>query len=249
VTSTEELGDGSIGTTQVSDAPKEGDDIVVVPGGGAPDEPRGRQLLLILGAAVMSIGVIVAAIAVLTRHDGNTEQVAVRPPAPTAPVARQPVAPKTKLKTKPLPSKPAPTVAVSVPPATQPKSTPVSSAPVVSSPAQPPPPPPTVPVAPPKQYGANVLTWDAPHTMAIPSGKTAPLTVIAFNHTDGVVNLPHPLSCTPRLDHSEVCAEVVQTIQPGGAATATYLIDARGVAPGNYTLQIEGVLTVLVTVS
>jgi hypothetical protein len=248
VTSTEELGDGSIGTTQVSHAPKEGDDIVVVPGGGGPDQPRGRQLLLIIGAAVVSIGVIVAAIAVLTRHDGKTEQVAVQPPAPTTPVARQPVAPKAKPKAKPLSSKPTPTVAVSVPPATQPRSTPISS-PVVSSPAQPPPPPPTVPVAPPKQYGASVLTWNAPHTMTIPSGKTAPLTVIAANHTDGVVNLPHPLSCTPRLDHSEVCAEVVQTIQPGGAATATYLIDARGIAPGNYTLQIEGVLTVLVTVS
>jgi hypothetical protein len=248
VTSTEELGDGSIGTTQVSDLPKEGDDIVVVPGGGGPDEPRGRQLLLVIGAAVVSIGVIVAAIAVLTRHDSNTEQVAVQPPAPTTPVARQPVAPKTKPTAKPPPSKPAPTVAVSVPPATQPKSTPISSPPVVSSPAQPPPPP-TVPVVPLKQYGASVLTWDAPHTVAIPSGKTAPLTVIAFNHTDGVVNLPHPLSCTPRLDHGEVCAEVVQTIPAGGTATATYLIDARGIAPGNYTLQIEGVLTVLVTVS
>jgi hypothetical protein len=42
---------------------------------------------------------------------------------------------------------------------------------------------------------------------------------------------------------------MVQTIAPGGSATATYTIDARGIAPGNYTLQIEGVLTIPVTVS
>src|SRR4029077_2153826 len=109
-------------------------------------------------------------------------------------------------------------------------------------------PPPTIAIAPPKQYGASVLAWDAPHGMTIPSGKTAPLTVMAFNRTDRIVNLPHPLSCTPRLDHTEVCTEMVQTIPAGGSATATYTIDARGIAPGNYALRIEGVLTVDVTV-
>jgi hypothetical protein len=242
VTSTEELGDGSLGTKQISHAPAEGDDIVVIPG-GAPDEPRGRQLLLIIGAAVVSIGVIVAAIAILNRHDGKTAQVAVQPPAPTAPVARQPAT--LKPKPKPLPSKPAPTVVGSTP-ATQPARVPVSL-PVVSSPAQQP--PPTLPLPPPKQYGPSALTWNAPHEMTIAAGRTAPLTVVAFNRTDGIVNLPHPLACTPRLDHAEVCTEVLQTIQPGGSATATYAIDARGIAPGKYTLQIEGVLTVLVTVS
>jgi hypothetical protein len=246
VTSTEERGDGSIETTQASPAPADGDDIVVIPG-GAPDEPRGRQLLLVIGAAVVSIGVIVAAIAILTRHDGKTGQVAVQPATPTVPVAR-PAAPKARPKPEPLPSKPAPTIAVSVPPATQPRTVPVILPPVVSSPAQQAPPV-TLPLVAPKHYGASALTWDAPQRLMIAAGKTAPLTVVAFNHTDGVVDLPHPLSCTPRLDHTEVCAEIVQTIQPGGSATATYAIDARGIAPGKYTLWIEGVLTVLVTVS
>jgi hypothetical protein len=245
LTSTEELGDGSLGTTHAPDLPAEGDDIVVIPG-GAPDEPRGRQLLLIIGAAVVSIGVIVAAIALLTRHGGPTAQVAVRPPVPSVPVARTPTHPKPK--SKPLPSKPAPPFARSTVPVTQPAQTPVSSPSVVTSPVSAAPAP-TVPLAPPKEYGASALTWDAPHTMTIAAGKTAPLTVIAVNRTDGVVSLSHPLSCTPRLDRTEVCTEMVQTIQRGSSATATYTIDARGIAPGHYTLQIEGVLTVAVTVS
>jgi hypothetical protein len=240
VTSTEELGDGSIGTTQAPHAPLEGDDIQVIPG-GAPDEPRGRQLLVIIGAAVVSIAVIVAAIALLTRHQGKTATVTVQPPAPTVPVVREPAKPHpTPNRPKPKPLVAAPTVPLA-PPANAPASVPVVVSPPPTAPA------PTVPLAP-KQYGASALTWDAPHQIAIPKGKTAPLTVIAFNRTDGVVNLPHPLACTPRLDHTEVCVEMVQTIPPGGSATATYTIDASGIAPGNYTLQIEGALTVNVIV-
>jgi hypothetical protein len=242
VTSTEELGDGSIGTTRAPHAPAEGDDIEVIPG-RPPDEPRGRQLLLIIGAALVSIGVIVAAVALLTRHDGKTARVDVRSPAAFVPAVRQPAKPHPA----PRRPKPTPTVAATTVPAT----TPVQS-PVVSSPASVPTAPvpaPTIAIPPPKQYGASALAWDAPRTMTIPAGKTAPLTVIAFNRTDGMVNLPHPLSCTPRLDHTEVCVEMVQTIRPGSSAAATYTIDARGIAPGKYTLRIEGVLTVEVTVS
>jgi hypothetical protein len=246
VTGTGELGDGSVGTTQAPDPPADGDDIVVIPG-GAPDEPGGRQLVLIIAAALVSIGVIVAAIAVLTRHDGKTGQVAVRPPSPTAPVRTQ-AHPQPKAKAKPRHSSPASTVERSAV-VTLPKQTPVTAAsPAVSSPPQTVAPP-TVPTAPPKQYGASALTWSAPHTMTVAAGKTASLTVVAFNHTDGVVNMPHPLSCAPRLDHTEVCVEMVQSLQPGASASAKYTIDARGIAPGHYTLQIEGVLTVLVTVS
>lgn len=247
MTSTGEQGVGSVGTTQAPDLPAEGDDIVVIPG-GAPDEPRGRQLGLIVGAALVSIGVIVAAIALLTRHDGRTAQVAVQPPA-SVPVARTPAAPKPKpkTKTKPTASKPAPTIAQSTVPATLPSQLPVST-PIVASPP-PAGPAPTVPLAQPKQYGPSALTWNAPRTMTIAAGKSAPLTVVAVNHTDGVVNLPHPLSCTPRLDHSEVCTEMLQTIPAGGSATATYTIDTNGISPGTYTLRIEGVLTVKVTVS
>jgi hypothetical protein len=41
----------------------------------------------------------------------------------------------------------------------------------------------------------------------------------------------------------------VQVIAPGGSASATFSIDAHGVAEGTYQLRIEGVLTVPVTVS
>jgi hypothetical protein len=45
-----------------------------------------------------------------------------------------------------------------------------------------------------------------------------------------------------------MCAQVVQTIASGRSAGATYVIDARDVAPGHYTLNVEGVLSIAVTV-
>ncbi|MDP9332871.1 MAG: hypothetical protein M3Q30_06140, partial [Actinomycetota bacterium] len=92
-------------------------------------------------------------------------------------------------------------------------------------------------------------TWDAPPSLAIAAGMSASLAVIAHNPTDGTVTLPHPLACTPRLDHGEVCTEMVQLISSGRSASARYTIDASGIAKGHYTLRIEGVLTVAVTVS
>jgi hypothetical protein len=83
----------------------------------------------------------------------------------------------------------------------------------------------------------------------VTSGATKTLSVTAHNPTDGTVTLPHPLSCTPRLDHGEVCPEMVQLISAGQSASAQYTIDARGVAAGRYTLNIEGVLKVAVTVT
>jgi hypothetical protein len=75
------------------------------------------------------------------------------------------------------------------------------------------------------------------------------LTVLAYNPTGRAVSLSHPLSCTPRLDHGEVCPDIVQLIGWHRSAGAHYTIDATGVVAGNYTLTIEGVLTVDVTVS
>ena len=93
------------------------------------------------------------------------------------------------------------------------------------------------------------MTWDAPASLAITAGKTATLSVTAHNRTDGTVTLPHPLACTPRLDHGEMCPEMVQLIGSGQSASARYTIDASGIAKGHYTLKIEGVLTVAVTVT
>jgi hypothetical protein len=41
----------------------------------------------------------------------------------------------------------------------------------------------------------------------------------------------------------------VQVIGPGQSASAQYTIDATGIAPGHYSMRIEGVLTVPVTVT
>jgi hypothetical protein len=115
------------------------------------------------------------------------------------------------------------------------------------------PPPPAVPAPtvppPPKQYGATALTWTAPHALTIVSGHAVSLFVTAHNPTDGIVTLPHPLSCAPHLDHSEACTQNVQLVSSGQSASAGYTIDAHGVAPGQYTLSIEGVFTVAVTVT
>ena len=93
-----------------------------------------------------------------------------------------------------------------------------------------------------------MLTWSGPHSMTVLAGTTAILAVAAHNHTDGTVTLPHPLSCAPRLDHGEICPEVVQVLAPGTSAGAQFTVDAHGIAPGHYTLTIEGVLPVAVTV-
>jgi len=106
----------------------------------------------------------------------------------------------------------------------------------------------TLPPAPPP-FGASALTWTAPKSLVIVAGATAPLNVQAYNPTGRSASLSHPLSCTPRLDHSEVCADIVQLIPSHRSATAHYTIDAGGFPAGNYTLTIQGVLTVDVTVS
>jgi hypothetical protein len=112
-------------------------------------------------------------------------------------------------------------------------------APAVTATLPPPPPP----------FGASALTWTAPKSMSIATGTTAPLSVRAYNPTGRSVSLSHRLSCTPRLDHGEVCADIVQLIGSHQSASAHYTIDAAGFVPGSYTLTIEGVLTVDVTVS
>jgi hypothetical protein len=73
--------------------------------------------------------------------------------------------------------------------------------------------------------------------------------VAAYNPSKGVVNLPHPLSCAPTLQHDEVCPEMVQMIAPGATARAALVVDATDVAPGSYTLSIEGARTITVTVT
>lgn len=101
----------------------------------------------------------------------------------------------------------------------------------------------------PPPLGAHVLTWTAPASLTIVAGDTATVSVIAHNPTNRAAALPHPLSCAPRLDRSEVCAAIVQLVAPHSSASAIYTIDTAGVTPGTYALRIEGVLTIAVIVS
>lgn len=225
----------------------DGDDITVVPAGAPDGSPRRRSRGLAVG--IVSAVLVIAGVALLLRHPDSKSTV-VRPGAPaTVPAADiNPSTTVAHVKSPAVPAKPV-VVSTTVPVAA---STVPASVPVV---VQPPPLPATVPVtaapttAPPQQFGASVLTWSGPRTLTIAGGKTASLSVTAHNPTAGIANLPHPLSCTPRLDHGEVCAQMVQQIAPGQSASATYTIDATGVKAGSYTLSIEGVLTINVTVT
>jgi len=233
----------------VPDAPAEGDDIVVV-----PTSPRHRRQpprrLIVAGAVVLlALGVaLIIAVFAATNHDGNSAgsfHIQVFRPAPRpAPASSAPPHHAVAPVKRPVPTAVVANAPTTVAPAAHvlpSVSAPAASA--VQGTAS------TAPAAPAKQYGATVLKWGAPPLLTVASGGTAQMLVIAHNPTDGTVFLSHPLSCTPRLDHTEVCPETVQYIPAGQSAAAKYTIDARGIAPGHYTLRIEGVLTVPVTVS
>ncbi len=249
MSTTDERDDGSVETARLEAAPEagaEGDDIVVVPAGaGDPELHRRRRAAFALGGVVLAV-LIVGAIALVARRS-DSSNATVRTETPTT-IAAQSIS-KTR-PTATVPKKVAPVIVVT----TVPHTTPAQSPPPQTAGKLGTLPPPTTPVvaptvAVPKQYGAQMLTWTAPKTLTIVSGKTAALAVTAHNPTDGTVTLPHPLACTPHLDQSGICTEMAQLIPAGQSASAQYTIDAKGIAPGHYTLDIEGVLTVAVTVS
>jgi hypothetical protein len=239
----------------------------------APIDPKapgaGRRRTIVL-TAVVGISALVIGTAVVNRAAGTsraagpetsgTQPVAVRFPATsgarssrpkvTVPKKRVPKTTSTlatpgttagfEFVVTPPASGPDPTAPLDTEPATTTTGTPTTVVgPAVTATLPPPPPP----------FGAKALTWTAPSSLTIPSGETAPLTVLAYNPTGRSVSLSHPLSCTPRLDHGEVCPDIVQLISSHRSAGAHYTIDATGVVAGAYTLTIEGVLTVDVTVS
>jgi hypothetical protein len=240
VATTDERDGETVETTRV--IPAEGDDIVVVP--AEVDEPVGlSRRHALAGAAIVSVLVVIVAVALFTRHSRPTTAVRTSP----ATNAQVPVVAKTPAKVKPK-SSPPPAIAT-VESTTAPTTVAAAAPPATVSAATTPATPVPTTAAPPKQYPPSVLTWDQPQRLTIRAGFTKMLPVTAHNPTDGTVNLPHPLSCAPRLDNSEMCPEMVQQIGPGQSASAQYTIDAKGIAKGTYHLKIEGVLTVQVTVS
>jgi len=239
-------------TARAAEGEADGDDIVVIPDGPHESDSRRvrRRRLLLAAAFLVAIAIFAAVIALVAHDDGSQTRGAVQTvsPTPSAPVVAkgEPTTVVHKKKSKPL------VVAATVP-STRPRTT-TATAPrnQVVPPASVAPPPPVVVAttpAPPKQYGTSVLTWNAPARVTVVSGGTATLSVTAHNPTDGTVTLPHPLSCAPRLDHSEMCAQVVQIIPAGGSERAIYTIDANRIAVGTYQLRIEDALTIPVTVT
>jgi hypothetical protein len=226
---------------------------------------RRRTLLLttIVGIGALAIGTVVVNRAAGTSRATGTETAGSVPAAFRFPATTKPPRTPTTVKRRPVPtssstsatppatagvrvllsppaSGPDPTAPVDTVPPTTTTLTPTTVlAPAVTATLPPPPPP----------YGPSALTWTAPKSMTIGAGMTAPLSVRAYNPTGRSVSLSHRLTCTPRLDHGEVCADMVQLIGSHQSASADYTIDAAGFGPGSYTLTIEGVLTIDVTVS
>lgn len=232
--------------------PVAGDGIVVIPGGGDLEGPR-RARVMLVGGVIIAVLALVVGIAVAARDAGSTTRVrtAAPPILPSRPLVSKHVAPTRPKRAVPR-AKPATTVAVTVPTTAPRTALRAPPAPVVT-PATPrikvsATDPPTT-AAPPKQYGPSVLTWTVLRSFELPAGTSKLLPITAHNPTGGTVTLPHPLSCAPRLDHGEMCPEIVQLIAAGRSASANYTIDATGIAKGHYTLSIEGVLTIAVTVS
>jgi hypothetical protein len=229
-----------------------------------PESGRGRRWLLAVALVTLVSGVVVlgsaktqseAPFAGIGLDGPDTVPIAARFPASTSSTRPRPIT---------LPSVAAASTTSSLPPTISPidlVSTPAASGPPATSAPIPVPVPTTGPRTlmlpavtatlppPPPPLGPNVLTWTAPESLDLAAGATAPLTVTAHNPTGRNVDLPHPLSCTPRVDHAEMCAPEAQRIAAHASASATYTIDAQGIAPGQYTLSIEGVLTVAVTIS
>ena len=254
MSTTDERDDGTLAVTPPvvpagSPTGADGDDITVVTTGPAEETTGRRRRVFLVGTAV-AVTVVVAGVVALvavsksagSNHAGSKSAV-INPVSPSV-VSSPDVKPAATKKPVVHPTASvapiAPTVPAPLPPHTTITARVVTPPPAFVAPTTP---------APPKQYGAAALTWSAPHSLTIATGKTAALAVTAHNGTDGIVTLAHPLSCTPRLDHGEMCTQNVQLVPSGQSASAQYTISAAGIAPGSYTLNIEGVFTVAVTVN
>src|SRR4051794_2386851 len=224
----------------------DGDDIVVIP--DEPQAPRRRAVWVVIVGAIAVVAAIVG-VAFATRADPAKPVTTAGTPVATTPTGSAATKPKQKpaVKKQASPSSVAPVAPVAptakkpaigkaVTQGTAPVHAPVSVAPPVSS-------------EPIKTYPPSVLQWTAPESIAIKQGTSAIVVVRATNPTNGTVTLPHSLSCVPRIDHSEVCAEVAQIIPARSNVGARYTIDATKVKPGSYTLSIEGLRTIRVTVT
>jgi hypothetical protein len=230
----------------------DGDDIVVVPDATPSRHRRARALMI--GAVVVLLAAGVGIAVAVTRDDGKSST--VRTVTPKRPPPTRPSPPPRTPPKKPIARKPPASIA---------PQTPVSSPPVVPAPPPPPPVAPTQPpVTAPPSYPPSVLQWKAtPDALTIKSGGHAALTVHVTNPTDGTVTLPHPLSCAPTLRGPKghvigfaVCEEMAQVMNPHDTLTQRYTIyatdtaspDGGALSPGYYTLSVENLFDLKVTV-
>jgi hypothetical protein len=236
----------------------DGDDITVITHESAPDPNRRRRIVLLAFVGVVLLAGLIAALVAL-RHDDSTsvstDPVASTPSLPASTIATAKkdravaAAAATKKATTATPTSaakvatPPPTIAPAVAPPAATGSNPGAIPP--SQPATHATTPPTVP----KTSPLSALVWTAPANVSMQSGTQVHVTVSVRNPTDGTVTLPHPLSCTPRLQHDEVCPEMAQLVGPHQIAGTIYVLDATGVAPGVYRLKLEGVRPLTVTVT
>ena len=240
--------------------PLDGDDIVVEPGPTPSSHPRRRARELLVGGVVVVLVVAGIAVALTSRDSGGSSK--LQSSAPVAPPAAHPTASKPAV-VKPALPKPAPKPAnvkprpVVVPPVAN--STPAAvTTPVVVSP------PPTSVTTPPVE-SPSVRQWQStPPTLSMKAGTAKSFTVSVTNPTDGTVNLPHPLSCSPTLFRANgtaigfgVCTEMVQVMQPHQTLARHYTIYAtktadpsgQPLAAGSYQARVENLFRVNVTVT
>jgi hypothetical protein len=235
----------------------DGDDITVITHESALDPNRRRRVALLAVVGVVLLAGLIAAFVALRDDDStsvSTGPVASTPSLPASTIAtakngRAAPAAATKKATTATPTSaakvatPTPTIAPAVAPPAATGSNPGAIPP--SQPATHATTPPTVP----KTSPLSALVWTAPANVSMQSGTQVHVTVSVRNPTDGTVTLPHPLSCTPRLQHDEVCPEMAQRVGPHQIAGTIYVLDATGVAPGVYRLKLEGVRPLTVTVT
>jgi hypothetical protein len=256
VATTEGRGGTVVDTTTESVA--SGDDIVVIP--ETPDmPPRGPHRAFIAGGLVVALLLIAGSVfALAARDDSADERVATQADA-SDDTPQPPAVDETPVASN-APAKPS-TPKASAPAAAQPepKDSPQTGSagpgqgsrqdeatphlPVIPNPQS------STPAPQPKTSPLSAVVWTAPDSLTLAQGTKKSITVTAQNPTDGTITLPWPLSCAPQLDGGGVCPAVAQLLAPGTSASATYVIDATGIAAGNYTLTIEGVLKIPVTVT
>jgi hypothetical protein len=243
----------------------DGDDLTVVTEGTRRARERSRRrpwlLLAEVGAVVLAIAVV--AFVVVQRHDSGNDRVETAAETDANGDAGTPTIPSTPLTSAPTNHPSALTPNASGAPTANSGAAPVSSAPPQQQVAPPPstpvsaavsPPAPPAPIATTPQQPTSppsVLQWSAaPSALRIRANEVATLVVTVRNPSDGVVTLPVPLSCTPKLDGSGVCPQMTDTVQPHSQRGQMYKVDPEGLAPGNYSLKIEGGLySVPVTVN